>query len=76
MPREGIEPSWITPHDLLQALKTRCWEGESNSHGLLHTILSRARLPVPPPGHKLISPLGLIQLFFILSENNIIVKEW
>ena len=25
-----------------------CREGESNSHGLLRTILSRVRLPVPP----------------------------
>ncbi len=28
-----------------------CRGGESNPHGLLHTILSRARLPVPPPRH-------------------------
>jgi hypothetical protein len=28
-----------------------CPRRESNPHGLLHTILSRARLPVPPPGH-------------------------
>lgn len=25
-----------------------CREGESNSHGLLRTILSRVRLPIPP----------------------------
>lgn len=26
-----------------------CLGGESNSHGLPHTILSRARIPIPPP---------------------------
>src|SRR3990167_10417833 len=28
-----------------------CREGESNSHGLLRTILSRVRLPIPPSRH-------------------------
>src|SRR3989344_4141861 len=33
------------------ASRTKCWRGESNSHGFPHTILSRARLPIPPLQH-------------------------
>ena len=33
-----------------------CREGESNSHGLLRTILSRVRLPIPPPRQE---PAGI-----------------
>ena len=29
-----------------------CPRRESNSHGLPHAILSRARLPIPPPGQR------------------------
>ena len=36
----------------LSAAKAKqCREGESNSHGLLRTILSRVRLPIPPSRH-------------------------
>ncbi len=35
------------------AFSILCREGESNSHGLLRTILSRVRLPIPPSRHFL-----------------------
>ena len=34
------------------ALSLLCPEWASNPHLLRDTILSRARIPIPPPGHK------------------------
>lgn len=45
-----------------------CLGRESNPHGLLHAILSRARIPIPPPRRVLI--LSTVSL----AENQIVIN--
>src|SRR5262245_21911573 len=43
-------PSWLLKNEAADLLEEKLWcrRGDSNPHGLPHTPLKRARLPVPP----------------------------